>query len=290
MKTILRRALFSFLTLFVAACCLHGASSGPIGPLFIPDGGSLFGYVPSTAPLDWTTAYDLDFSAQGTQSLSTDTTYTIDGKVWTKQNSTNDNTAMALTNGSGVVIIPKSTSDYNGATRTLPLLCLPILSVIPTFDRYSQGLRVWIYTSSTNYAASFDSVSLSIDTLDSTYVLDIKNGFNTTGQGQSKYIGTNNVNTSGFVNSAKYIADNVQMLQADLVWGIRLTGFSGTYSSGWPAISAMHSHASATLSNPAQGADAGQLPLSTCIGAQRAASGTALSVTIARIRWDWKKS
>lgn len=79
----------------------------------------------------WQTVLDVDFSAQPNQTLSSDTTYTIGGYTFTKINSTNDATAMAVVSGSGLVITPKEgnpgSNVYNSA-RSLPAVLFPLVS------------------------------------------------------------------------------------------------------------------------------------------------------------------
>jgi hypothetical protein len=112
------------------------------GVLFIWNGAAWVPYQSS----NWSTVLDLDFTAQASQSLAANGNFTIGGLSWQRENAANDRVAMALTNGTGVVIQP-TTSDYTvagGTTRTAPLLWLPLSALnIPSLD-WTTGLRVWI--------------------------------------------------------------------------------------------------------------------------------------------------
>lgn len=112
----------------------------------------------------WATALDLDFTSQPTQSLNTDTNFTIGtnpytgaGLVWTKFNSTGDAAAMAVTNGTGLVITPTSATNISAATLTAPLLRIPLNSIIPDWTVF-MPFRIWIYESASNEAANFDQM------------------------------------------------------------------------------------------------------------------------------------
>jgi hypothetical protein len=101
-------------------------------------------------------AVDINFAAQPNQSLATDGNYTIANQTFTKINSANDQVAMALTNGQGVVIQPKNGTDYSQGGRTLPALIANLASMIPGFS-LSTPFRMWLYVSSDNPAANYDN-------------------------------------------------------------------------------------------------------------------------------------
>lgn len=91
----------------------------------------------------WITALDLDLSAQASQSLSANGTYTIGGVAgWKRENAAADRVGMALTNGAGLVIKPNG-GAYDGVLRTAPLLWLPLSSLFSSVD-YSTQFRIWI--------------------------------------------------------------------------------------------------------------------------------------------------
>src|ERR1051325_6023047 len=113
------------------------------------------------APGGWITALDGDFTTASTQTLSSDTTYTIFGQTWTKINSANDNTAMAISS-TGLDITPKQSTVYTNSSRTCPAIVLPVTNLIPNFDM-SGSLRFYMQFAD-NQAANFDNIVMSIET------------------------------------------------------------------------------------------------------------------------------
>jgi hypothetical protein len=245
-------------------------------------------YFPLTSAtrLNWVTARTIDFTAQATQTLSTDTTYTIDTLTWTKGNSTNDNSAMVLTNGTGVVITPKSTSDYNGGTKSAPYLSTPLSGIISGLE-LSWGVRVSFYWSSQNATANYDS---SISAIDTTAVsgsaYGFKRGFTVSGQGISHWLNDASSNASGFKDTTMTMAasNNVAVLEIPTLGLGICRAYYGQYSSGFPAISAC---------TPLKGIivtqTVGWTPstANVTIGAQRAGSGTAYVATCAAIKVEY---
>lgn len=104
----------------------------------------------------WTTALDVDFTAQPTQTIGTDGTVIIAGNAWTKYNSANEVNPTVITNGTGLVIQPTFNTLYvDNTTRTAPIIALPLQQIIPNFDN-NIAVRVWIYISNvTGLTSSF---------------------------------------------------------------------------------------------------------------------------------------
>lgn len=114
----------------------------------------------------WTTAFDLDFTAQTTATLSTDGNYTIGGLTWTKGNSSSDATAMQLTNGTGLTIRPISASDMGGgpSNTTAPFLWTPLSGLgLSSYD-WQTSLRILLSIGSENGAADFDFTGIALCT------------------------------------------------------------------------------------------------------------------------------
>lgn len=112
----------------------------------------------------WATALDLDFTTLPTQSLAIDTTFNIGTSpifntalVWTKVNSASDSSAMAITNGTGLVITPISASNISGSTFTAPALRIQLNSIIPDWTVF-MPFRIWIWESASNEAANNDKL------------------------------------------------------------------------------------------------------------------------------------
>ena len=106
---------------------------------------------------NWITALNLDFTLEGSQTLTTDGNYTIGGKTWIKGNSAGDSTAMAVTGGVGLVIIPKQATNISGATFSDPYLRIPLTTLIPLVTPFTP-IRITMYVSANNLAADNDHV------------------------------------------------------------------------------------------------------------------------------------
>jgi uncharacterized protein YceK len=90
----------------------------------------------------WVTLLDLDLSSLPNQSFVADGPQTFGGFTWTKGNSANEAVAAQIINGQGLNFQPAAASDYNGGTRSLPYLWLPLAAV---FGTSLSGLQ-WILT------------------------------------------------------------------------------------------------------------------------------------------------
>lgn len=98
---------------------------------------------PANGGYSWQTVLNLDFTMQTPQTMATDGAFTIAGLSWTKENSANDASSMAI-DGTGLVINPAN-SDYSGTTRTCPLLRIPFASLPGCATMTWQSrIRVWI--------------------------------------------------------------------------------------------------------------------------------------------------
>lgn len=237
----------------------------------------------------WITALDLDFTSESSQTLTSNGNYTIGGLTWTKENSTNDNVAMAVTNGSGLVIQPKNTSDYNGTTRTLPLIHTSLAGILPNIQP-TTPVRIWLYVSAENISANYDGVKYGIETVNPNPKSNSTlSGFHYSASSPYKgqlYGGAYNNGTSMSWGVAP-TSDNCQCLELIRgIAGMQFLFMSGVWSSGWPSVTALHMQAESVLTSGFQGIEY----LGSCndwrlfIGGQRAGSGTALSLTIARLR------
>jgi hypothetical protein len=236
-----------------------------------------------TAVPQWTTALDFDWTAQGSGTISSDGNTTIGGVVWKKSNSANDNTAMAYS-ASGLVIIPRNTSDY-GTSRTLPLLWCKLTNIIPTLEA-SYGIRIWAYWSADNVTANYDSSNIALDS-DGTTGFALARGRHAGGAaGLGDHMLNAGSNVLGFQNTNLTLdaTNRVVCLEVPHMGYPVYKGYYGAWSSGWPAFSSL------------TGLPAGQssrvlnLQASTVgatFGAQRAGSVTAFSTTLTRCRIDF---
>ena len=241
---------------------------------------------PSGMPA-YTTALDLDFSAEGTQTLSSDTTYTIGGLTWTKINSVNDAVAMTVTNGSGLIVQPGATSDYNSTTRTLPAITLPISSASASIN-YTSALRVWVYIAATNATGNYHNAVLGVESGGTLSAYIVKAGYDNGLNGKSGWINFAGTPTTRLQQTGAPFTTN-DVIVLDLPHGIigaHMMLSAGTYSAGFPAYSALLPASTTRISavTPNATAISGWRVL---LGAQRAGAGVTLSVTIGRLKIEY---
>lgn len=222
----------------------------------------------STSPTaaSWTTALDLDFTAQPNQTLATDTTYTIAGLTARKTGSAQDRTAMAIVGGTGLQIDPKQgdggstpPSLYNTAdpgsfstNRNAPILSIPLLQVLPNLDA-SSAVRVKVWSSIaygnfvgglTNAWAQFgfeNILGLHHPGTPNGMQCNLQRGASVSGQRwiSEAYVGSLQVGVT-LPNLDDYAQDVglVQMPSGLYTFGALWTAV-GTYASGFPTVQSM---------------------------------------------------
>lgn len=127
------------------------------GQLEMSLAGGAYAAIGAGAGLDWTTIYDLDWAAQGSQNIKTNQGYTVDGKTWTTENGANSNT-FDITNGTGLVFTSLSgnAGNYGDNLRTATLFRVDLFSLVPDFA-FSNYLalrllsRISIASADTNF-------------------------------------------------------------------------------------------------------------------------------------------
>lgn len=241
----------------------------------------------------WKTALDLDFTAQTSQGITTDGSYTIGGYSFTKINSANEVTHLQLTNGTGLVFVPNNSStDYYSGTISLPAVRLSLSSVIKNFS-YGMPLRIYVYNSANNSSAEYDQATIAVESSGvsaTNYNYVFKRGYNN--NNAFGYITTMNINggNQGQQNEQSYTTDNVMVLEISRgLPAIEFRTFTGTYSGGWPALTALNPHTIYTvgIQNPTTSISTAS-NWTVLLGAGRVNSGTALTITYARLRIDYK--
>ena len=241
----------------------------------------------------WLTGMDLDLTSLATQSLAADATYTINGNAnWRKRNSANDATALALTNGQGLVITPAASTDLNGITFSLPLMQLPITSQIGAILGHTP-LMIWAQLASLNDLANYDAGVFGIDVYNPAYNNQMsyaaKRGYSPSGRGWSLDSSHTQVTDQAYTDyntgdvGVRYLPGGVFGGQCSLL--------VGTYAAGWPARSSLVMVASAATGTNKVGASAATpQPVASAavvFGAQRSGSLTALVAKWAHARIDY---
>lgn len=245
---------------------------------------------PSSGASGWATDIDCDLTAQGTQTLSADGTYTFCGLTWTKINSASDASPTTLS-ASGLTFTPNSSSDYFASTVTAPSVRLSLSSLIPSL-RSDMPVRVWAYVSAQNAGASFDSATIALESQPTAasltnYALELGWTTNAAAGWMSQY-NSNGSNVGQVAASGSpFNGYNVGVVESNVGLGVGMATFlAGTWSSGWPSWSSLRQTAqsgppatigSSTFIN-------GSNTYDVLLGAHRAGSGTAFAATFARVR------
>jgi hypothetical protein len=252
-----------------------------------------------TVTTGWQTALDLDFTAQTTQSLSTDGSYTIDGIAgWVKAFSSRDRSPMVLTNGTGLVVTPASGfSFFNGGARATPLLQLPITSLsIPALD-WRTKLRLWCYMPTLTATSTADEAVFGWGLLQSVNGNNANDYMGYYGRASASTTGLTGAilqGNSSFSNltQATLSTNPVSVIEC-AVNDIALYAFYGAFGSGaWPSLASLEAGnltAPNSLANANRGASGNVVgPLSnialTLSGQSNAGTG---AFTYARIRVDY---
>lgn len=229
----------------------------------------------TTSSNTWATAIDCDFTAQATQTLATDGTYTVCGATWTKINSRNEAAAMTVTNGTGLVITPNANSDFFQLVRSSPGLSINMASIIPGFS-YDTSVRVLMYIASFNGAANFDAVDIALESstadagpADAGKVVDhfyhlIHYGWDGTPSAapgityHAYWDGLNGVGNGGTYCTTAYSTSGRNVVGwvnafGLLPMGVDITELAGAYASGFPTIATIPSMCGLTWSTDVNG-------------------------------------
>lgn len=276
--------------------------------------------IPYAGAGDWKTILDLDLTAQGTQSFTTDTTFTFGGLTWTKKNSANEAVHASIGVG-GLNFQPASTSDYSGgvlgSTMTFPFLSTPLSGLaFPRTLQWSDKLRFWLYNSANNAAAAFDEAIMSITSGTGAGSGGFGGEYGWVAfRGSDANVSTDgNVFLRGFANNVRVdfgpvgairaalpltAATNVVQLECALSpipFPSAVIRY-GQFAAGFPTPQAMVPQGmlvAVNVSNAFETDNSVYLGTATTpgsmiirLGAMRAGSLTALSVTYQRFRVDW---
>ncbi len=245
------------------------------------------------APGGWKTALDLDFTAQTTQTLSPDTTYTIGGLTFTKHNSANEASNCVLTNGTGITITPTSGTDIVNSTRSLPLLFLPLSQLSISNLDWSTAIRAWIYVSAANPGGNYDNSVLSFGTDSTDWNYNALRGFNgSQGLWLRRTINASSNNSGVYGVTLNNSSVQVISLTMDSTWGNIYHGNLTTWpGSTWPTtVRPMYSWTDGTGGVVDGFAGNAGTPggLGVFFGAMRSGSVTAFASTFARLRIDYR--
>lgn len=233
-----------------------------------------------------------DLRAFATQSLATDGNKTVGGFTFVKENSSGDSTPMALTNGTGVVMVPKAATNFSGSARTAGLFKCQLSQVIPGFNP-DMRVRIWSYWSAQNPAANNDMAFSGIDSV-TPWPIQWRAGYGffagfATTHGEFLQ-GAFNGTAAAQTLTGQTTPDLVTMLTLTDGIVIELAGLSGSgsaYAGGvWPSVIPRTYTVATTTGGYSGSVD----PTSyfAVWGAQRNGSATAYSATLAAIRIQYQ--
>lgn len=243
----------------------------------------------------WRTILDINFANQSSQTLTTDGAYTIAGFTANKTNTSGESAAMAIVNGSGLVIQPSgSSTDIFSTTFSAPCLAFPLnqLAVITPGSMF----RLWMYVPVANLTADFDQIDMGLGAGFTTGTLDfnITSKMESTGTANQHRWRISNNQSGSITNSttqpSRSFTDNVLITVIKSVHNFQTYSLSGTYTAGnWPAFSALnslHSVVGSTGYNSNWSSSTNATNWSVFLASGRVTSATALSCTVGRLRVD----
>ena len=179
------------------------------------------------------TAYTVDFSAQTAQTISANGTVTIDGKAWTYANFANTNAAAI--SASGLTIAPNATnSSYTGATRTAPIISIPVSTLLSGFDLFANDIRISLYMSANNADANTEIALVGLECTSAPIGTNVSLAKGFAAAAASIRTTSSIASTSTAVDETTNTTDNVLVVQ----FSPRLLRFetrSGVWSAGFPA-------------------------------------------------------
>lgn len=232
---------------------------------------------------------DLNFAALANQTLVADGAHVLGTTDCTKANTANEAAAMAIVNGTGLVIQPAAGSDYNGAVRTAPILTFSIPGLLSSAEM-THDFRAWAQTTGEPYAAAYDAHILAVERAGLGHGYVCKRGRMSDGvnSGIERYIALDGVNmgfnSAGVTGAPPLVAANrCMVLEASPIYAGGLRSYHGAPAAGeLPAATSLTAHNFIVFPN---------IPTSispitdwrVTLGAQRAGSATALSCAFARL-------
>ncbi len=97
-----------------------------------------FGESPYPQRVPFRVEYAVDFRAVGSQTFSSDTDYTIDGKTWSAVNTANVDTSSTI-GSAGIQMVPAANTVFDHATKDAPYLQVTLDQLVEDLD-YSDRL------------------------------------------------------------------------------------------------------------------------------------------------------
>lgn len=184
------------------------------------------------------TVYELDWTAEGNQTVSSDTTFTVDGNTWTSANQASS-TTFGITNGTGLVITSASGSSltWTQSSQTAPGFWVDLADLSADALDPTKDLWIWTHLSAYTLSTANNSAIIGLWAPGTGNYSSIMHGQSLVGASGSTVYPSVQRNTSWTnVTGPGSAPGDV------LVW--RYTGgavqcYVGTWSSGWPSTASL---------------------------------------------------
>jgi hypothetical protein len=124
-------------------------------------------FVGAAGATGWQTLREIDFTAESSQDIDADTTYTIAGDTWTVANSSNAS-AMDVTNGTGIVVAATggASRNYTSGQRNAPLLWCPIKDLFSSWSLVDHtAIRVLAQVSLANFETNEEFAKVGFESI-----------------------------------------------------------------------------------------------------------------------------
>lgn len=183
------------------------------------------------------TVYELDWTAQGSQTISADQAWTVDGNDWTSANQA-QSSAFAITNGTGLVITGTSGSSltWTQSSQTAPGFWVDLADLSADVLDPTKDLWIWTHISAYTLSVSNNSAITGLWSPGAGGYSSLMHGQSLAASGASVYSATQRNTSWTNVTGPGSAPGDV------LVW--RCTGgvvqcYVGTWSAGWPSTSSL---------------------------------------------------
>ena len=217
-----------------------------------------------TPPNLWNTAYDKDWTTLTNQGFTGNGTVTIDGIAWQVENyaSAGSSSNFAIVNGPGSTTAGlkiQRASGVNGDlynnVRTLALISTKVNTLIPNVMEYSDRVMLWarigaLQNAVANYESLIIAFEKNADDPTRPTLFSAHKGYNgaslvINASGYSGYSGA--AGTPYGADFATNTSDDV--LAIELISNTQAQIYSGVWSSGWPAPTALRRRSRVSIVN-----------------------------------------
>lgn len=181
------------------------------------------------------TAYELDWTAEGTQTITSDTTWAVDGKTWTSANQA-QSTTFSVTNGQGLNITATAggSRTWTSSAQTAPGFHALLSDLAPTAADPTKDIWVWTHITNYDVPVSTNTIIAGLWAAATGSYSAAMHGLGLINSGGNYYPVSQRQTSFTNVTGLGSISQDV------LVWRLTAAGtvrqYVGTWSGGWPAV------------------------------------------------------